>query len=197
MFIRKTDAKAEVPVLWLPDAKSWLIKKESDAGKDWRQEEKGMTEDEMVGWHHWLDGQELEQVGDGQGSLACWNPWVRKESDTTERLNWKYIENSNRVWCKFPELFCRCAPPSPHPMEELMENYEHTVPGLQEHKDYAHPWDTILLPHHQPSRELCKGWSGTLQCPLTCLLKVLCRSPSGSWGLFSPWATLSLCMALQ
>ena len=88
VFIGRTDVEAETPMLWSPDAKSWLIKKESDAGKDWRQEEKGMTEDEMVGWHHWLDGQEFEQVGDGQGSLACSNPWGRKESDSTERLNW-------------------------------------------------------------------------------------------------------------
>ena len=71
--------------------KSWLIGKDADAGKDWRQEEKGTREDEMVWWHHWLDGHEFEQTpgfGDGQGSLACCSPWDRKESDTTERLNW-------------------------------------------------------------------------------------------------------------
>ena len=78
---------------WLrpPDAKSWLIRKAPDTGKDWGWEEKGMTEDEMVGWHHWLDGRELEQtpgVGDGQGGLACCSPWGHKESDTTEWLNW-------------------------------------------------------------------------------------------------------------
>ena len=86
-----TDAEAETPILWPPDVKSWLIWKEPDAGKDWRQEEKGMTEDEMVGWHYWLSGHEFEQalgVGDGQGSLACCSPWGRKESDTTEQLNW-------------------------------------------------------------------------------------------------------------
>ena len=74
-----------------PHAKSWLIGKDSDAGKDWGQEEKGMTEDEMAGWHHWLDGREFEWtpgVGDGQGGLACCDSWGRKESDTTERLNW-------------------------------------------------------------------------------------------------------------
>ena len=77
--------------LWLPDAKNWLIGKDPDAGKDWRQEEKGTTEDEMVGRHHWLDGHEFEQapeVGDGQGSLACFSPWACKESHTTEHLNW-------------------------------------------------------------------------------------------------------------
>ena len=71
--------------------KSWLIGKDPDAGKDWRQEEKGMTEDEMVGWHHWLDGHEFEQalgVGDGKGSLVCYSSWGHKESDTIEWLNW-------------------------------------------------------------------------------------------------------------
>ena len=84
MFIGKTDAEA--PVLWPPDAESWLIWKDPDAGKDWEQEETGTTEDEMVGWHHWLDGHEFEQTpGDGerQGSLACCRSWGLKESDTT------------------------------------------------------------------------------------------------------------------
>ena len=91
IFIGRTDAEAEIPILWPPDAKNWLIGKDPDAGKDWRQEEKGITEDEMVGWHHRLDGQEFEQtlaVGDGQGSLACCSPWSHKELDTTEQLNW-------------------------------------------------------------------------------------------------------------
>ena len=82
---------AEAPILWPPDGKNWLIGKDPDAGKDWRQEEKGMTEDEMVGWHHLLDGHEFEQapgVADGQGSLACCSPWGRNESDTTEQQNW-------------------------------------------------------------------------------------------------------------
>ena len=86
----RTDAEAETPILWLPDAKNWLIGKDSDAGRDWGQEEKGMTEEEMVGWHHRLDGHEFEQalgVGNGQGSLACCSPWGCKESDMTEWLN--------------------------------------------------------------------------------------------------------------
>ena len=90
MFIGRTDAEAETPVLWPPDAKSWLTGKDPDAGKDWRQE-KGTIEDEMVGWHHWLDGHEFVPapgVGDGQGSLVCCSLWGRKESDMTERLNW-------------------------------------------------------------------------------------------------------------
>ena len=91
VFIGRTDAKAETPVLWPPDVKGWLIGKDPDAGKDWGQEEKGMTEDEMVGWHHRLNGPGFGWtlgVGEGQGGLACCGSWGRKESDTTERLNW-------------------------------------------------------------------------------------------------------------
>jgi len=90
MFIGRTDVEAETPILWPCNVKSWLILKDSDAGKDWRQE-KGTTEDEMVGWHHWLDGQEFgwtPGVGDEQGGLCAMVKWGRKESDTTERLNW-------------------------------------------------------------------------------------------------------------
>ena len=91
IFIGRTDAEAETPILWPPDARNWLSGKDPDAGKDWRQEEKGTTEDEMVGWHHWLDGHEFEQTpgaGEGQGNLACCSPWGHKELDTTEWLNW-------------------------------------------------------------------------------------------------------------
>ena len=93
-FFGRNDAKAQTPVLWPPHAKSWLIEKDSDAGRDWGQEEKGMTEDEMVGWHHGLDGCESEWtpgVGDGQGGLVCCDSWGRKESDTTEWLNWTNV----------------------------------------------------------------------------------------------------------
>ena len=89
IFLGKTEAKT--PILWPPHTKNRLIEKDPDGGKDWRQEKKGMTEDEMVGWHHWLNGHEFEQasgVGDGQRSLACCSPWGRKESDTTEWVNW-------------------------------------------------------------------------------------------------------------
>ena len=81
----RTDAEAETPILWPCDVKNWHTGKDPDAGKDWRQEDKRKTEDEMVGWHHWLDGHESEQaprVGDGQGSLVCCSPWGRKESNT-------------------------------------------------------------------------------------------------------------------
>ena len=93
-FFGRNDAKAETPVLWPPHATSWLIGKDSDAGRDWGQEEKGMTEDE--GWHHWLDGHESEWtlgVGDEQGGLAFCDSWGRKESDTNEPLNWTEQEN--------------------------------------------------------------------------------------------------------
>ena len=89
-FIRRTDAKAEAPALLPPDAKSLLIRKDPDAGKNRRQEEKRITEDKMVGWHHWVNGHESEQAsgnGAGQGSLVCCSPWGRKESDKTEWLN--------------------------------------------------------------------------------------------------------------
>ena len=91
IFIGSTDAEAETPILWPPDAKNWLIWKDPDAGKDWRQEEMGMTEEEMVGWHHQLNGHEFEQapgVGDGQENLTCCSPWGCKETETTEQLNW-------------------------------------------------------------------------------------------------------------
>ena len=91
VFFGRTDAKAETPVLWPPHAKSCLIGKDSDAGRDWGQEEKGTTEDEMAGWHHQLDAHEFEWtlgVGDGQGGLACCDSWGCKELDMTEWLNW-------------------------------------------------------------------------------------------------------------
>ena len=91
IFIGKTDAEAEGPILWPPDAKKWLIGRDPDVGKEWRQEEKGMTEVKVVGWHHELQGHEFEQapgVGDGQGSLACCSPWGRKKSNMTYQLNW-------------------------------------------------------------------------------------------------------------
>ena len=95
IFIGRADAEAEGSVLWPPDVKSQLIGKEPDAGKDWRHEEMGTTEDEMVGWYHRLNGHESEwtpEVGEEQGSLVCCSPWGCKESDTTERLYWTETE---------------------------------------------------------------------------------------------------------
>ena len=96
IFIGRTDAEAETPILWPPDEKNRLFGKDPDAEKDWRWEEKGTTEDEMVGWCHWLNGHEFEKtpgVGDEQGGLVCCSPWGRKESDTTEGLNWVRFEH--------------------------------------------------------------------------------------------------------
>ena len=98
IFIGRTYAEAEDPILWPSDSKNWLIGKDPNARKDWRQEEKGTTEDDMVEWHHWLDGYESEQapgVGDGQGSLACCSPWGCKELDMTEWLNWTVLSHPN------------------------------------------------------------------------------------------------------
>ena len=99
-FFGRNDAKAEIPVLWPPHAKSWLTGKDSDAGRDWGQEEKGTTEDEMAGWHHQLDGCEFEWTpgdGDGQGGLACCNSWGHKELDTTEQLNWTELNTVTKM----------------------------------------------------------------------------------------------------
>ena len=99
IFIGRTDVEAETPILWPPDLKNWLIWKDPNAGKDWRQVKTGMTEDEMFGWHHQLNGYEFEQVlgvGDGQGSLAGCSPWGRKESDMTEQLNWNEGSSQNK-----------------------------------------------------------------------------------------------------
>ena len=90
IFIGRTDAEAEAKILWPPDANSQFIGKDPDAGKDWEQEEKGATEDEMVGWHYWLNGHEFEQIpgdSEGQGSLVCCSPWGHKKLDTTEQPN--------------------------------------------------------------------------------------------------------------
>ena len=99
VFIGRTDVEAETPMLWPLDAKSWLIGKDLDAGKDWGQEEKGTTEDEMVGWHHQLNGHGFGWtlgVGDAQRGLVCCGSWGRKESDMTEWLNW--TELNLKIW---------------------------------------------------------------------------------------------------
>ena len=109
VFIGRTDVEVETPILWPPDAKSWLIRKDPDAGKDWGQEEKGTTEDEMVGWHHRLNGHGFgwtTGVGDGQGGLSCCSSWGRKELDATEQLNWtelkiKWEESNWWQWQSF------------------------------------------------------------------------------------------------
>ena len=113
VFIGRTNAEAETPILWPPHTKSWLIGKDPDAGRDWGQEEKGTTEDEMAGWHHRLDGHEFEWIpgaSDGQGGLACFDSWGCKESDMTERLNWTEWEykmvhlHGKEVFTKLPSV---------------------------------------------------------------------------------------------
>ena len=99
VFFGRNDVKAETPVLWPPHGKSWLIGKDPEAGRDCGQEEKGMAEDEMAGWYHWLNGHEFEWTlgdGDGQGGLACYDSWGRKEWEMTERLNWTELNSSLR-----------------------------------------------------------------------------------------------------
>ena len=107
MFIGRTDAEAEAPILCPPDVETWLLRKDPDTGKDWRQEEKGTTEDEIVERDHQLDGHEFEQapgLGGGQGNLACCSPRGHKESDTTERLNWTDWNVSRKS--EWDEVFC-------------------------------------------------------------------------------------------
>ena len=116
VFIGRTGVEAETPILWPPDENNWLIWKDPDAGKDWGQEETGMTEDEMVGWHHWLDGHGFEWtpgVGDGQGGLACCDSWGGKELDTTKRLNWTDILE---LHVKKPLFLC-----TTYPLDDLFQ----------------------------------------------------------------------------
>ena len=116
IFIGRTDAEAEAPILWPPEAKNWLFGKDPDAGKNWRQEERRRTEDKIVGWRHQLDGDEFEQalgVGDGQGSLVCCSPWHHKESDTTEtELKWYWLEGLHflPLWLWSTKLLNRSEP---------------------------------------------------------------------------------------
>ena len=101
IFIGRTDSDAEAPILWPPDEKNQFIGKDPDAGKDWKQEEKGMTEDETVGWHHWFNAHELGWIsgdGEGQRRLACCDSWGCKESDTTERLKWTEWAIMTHTW---------------------------------------------------------------------------------------------------
>ena len=120
IFIGQTDAEAEAPILWPPDANNWVTGRDPDSGKDWRQEEKGTTEDEMVKWHHPLDGHEFEQapgVGDGQGNLVCCSPWDCKELDTTEWLTWMKPVSFNPWNREHRKALCPGAPQCPAPLK--------------------------------------------------------------------------------
>ena len=153
MFIGRTDVEAETQILWPPDVKSWLIGKDPDAGRDWGQEEKGMTEDEMAGWHHGLYGHEFEWtpgVGDGQGGLPCCDSWGCKESDTTERLNW--IELSAPWDMASQSLFSTCyrfsmttgehlGEPANAGLSQSFPPYRDTVSRFSDFKqNLASPW---------------------------------------------------------
>ena len=141
VFIGRTDVKAETPILWPSDAKSWLIWKDPDAGKDWGQE-KGMTEDEMVGWHHWLDGHEfgwILEVGDGQGGLARCGLWGHKELDMTEQLNWTELRSAQNEpggeWLPPPHTWD--CPPSHIPQPPSCGVWEPSLwPSLPSHWGY-------------------------------------------------------------
>ena len=140
IFIGRTDAEAESPILWPPDAKSWFIWKDPDAGKDWRREDKGTTEDEMVGWHHRLDGHEFGWtlgVGDGQGGLVCCGSWGRKDSDTNEQLNWTELKLHKCIHAWKPAQSCNknlrtsLNANEPSTLKSLKIRYYFWVPNLQ------------------------------------------------------------------
>ena len=125
IFIGRTDAEAETPILWPPDAKNWLIGKDPDAGRDWGQEEKGMTEDEMNGWHHWLNGHKFVQapwVGDGQGGLACCDSWGRRvRHDWPTELNWTESFDVQATCPLFQNFYI--APLPPTSFEQFSQSY--------------------------------------------------------------------------
>ena len=128
VFFGRTDAEAETPILWPSHAKSWLIGKDPDARRDWGQEEKRPTEDEMTGWHHGLNGHEFEWtlgVGDEQGGLACCDSWGHKESDTTERLNWTELK-WGLLWLKLTKGFSE--PGGRTETRELVQKQTKTYP---------------------------------------------------------------------
>ena len=150
---------AEAPILWPPDAKSQLTGKDSDAGKVWRQKEKETAEDEMVGWHHWLNGHEFEQasgVGEGQGSLACYSPWGRRESDTTEWLNWTELEEV----IQFLSLFPYDSWPETKNASEWLRKKFNIMSSILGKPQFYH-WFNYFAP---PSHFSHWGYSGTEVC---------------------------------
>ena len=156
MFFGRTDAKAETPILWPPDAKSWLIGKDSDAGRDWGQEEKGTTGDEMAGWHHWLNEHEFEWtpgVGDRQGGLACCNSWGRKESDTTEQLNWTEdtTDKNKRVYF----LFLKIKRQVPIQVKDRVDLNQALFGSLELSIKFSRRWCSSLWPLSQVSKTKC------------------------------------------
>ena len=196
IFIGRTDAEAEAPILWPPDVKNWLIGKDPGAWKDWRHKEKGTTEDEMVGWHHQLDGHEFEQalgVGDGQGSLVCCSPWAHKESDTTEQLNWTELNQVLTQGCYLSGIhwngwlllkyFCWEVNVSQNPLGTGI------IPPLSP----SHLSGTPELPYDPVTKELMLGPAGdfqdtssdicsmTTQCQLLSILNLAVWIPLFNW----------------
>ena len=166
MFIGRTDAKAETLILWPPDAKNWLIGKDLVAAKDWRWEEKGTTEDQMVGWHHWLDGHEFEQApgaGDGQGSLACCSPWGLK-------VQFSSVTQSCPTLCN-PMKHSTPGFPVPHQLLELAQTPVHQV------DEAIQPSDPLLSPsppalnlsQHQGLFQWVKCWHSLKVVLWTCI----------------------------
>ena len=151
ILIGRTDAEAEALILQPPEMKSWLIGKDPDAGKDWGQEEKRVTEGEMVGWHHWLNGHEFEQTpgdSEGQGSLACCSPWGHKESDSPERLN----NNRNNGCLGYGHCWMLCLSVEKTNLSHDIgpfPGYAHCLPGGRLISFYlfyhVQHWDTSLL----------------------------------------------------
>ena len=193
MFFGRNDAKAETPVLWPPHAKGWLIGKESDAGRDWGQEEKGITEDEMAGWHHRLDGREFEWtpgVGDEQGGLACCNSWYRKESDTTERLNWTELNRFGTLGfliCGITEAFSKGN-----------HTWNHDLWISLRWEERVH-WGIPFVEGHQRPTEILRGqfeglWPGPLhsyQKWLTCMRLTPCPYDTNTWQKSLLWLSNS------
>ena len=160
IFIGRTDTEAEAPVLWPPDGKNWLTGKDPDPGKDWRQEEKGTTGDQMVGWHHRLNGHKSEQalgVGDGQGSLACCSLWGCKELDTTEWLNWPGISCLTLVTVGFvaPAVDPGCLQFVVY-HEGLISLCFSFLTSVSQSKDQH--WQNIATYKNKQKMEVCSSW---------------------------------------
>ena len=174
IFIGRTDAEAEIPIFWPPDMKNTLIRKDPDAEKDWRQ--KGMTDDEMVGWYHWLDEHEFEQalgVGDGQGHLVRYSPWGCKEPDMTEWLNWTYGINLLCV-CYSYSVWSREGTPE-KPLSELrcVGLFNHTYSDETKKFQLIKKWRWIMLVYVLWIKYLVlNGWI-LLICICLHLLKLL------------------------
>ena len=164
-FFGGNDVEAETPALWPPHAKSWLIGKDSDAGRDCGQEEKETTEDEMAGWHHWLDGRESEWtpgVGDGQGGLTCCDSWGRKQLDTTEPLNWSELNWMQKKIYKSQVIAQRVLANSMYPCKSTNNQFIN-----QNNMDTSIP--PMLSPSHSRLPIIKRDCPDDLQCHQFCL----------------------------